>query len=62
MEEKPEIYCLKCEKLLHRSVCVVEDAGLVTIDFTYLSKYYGGFRAKSYICDDCFEKNPKLFL
>lgn len=59
--EKKEINCLKCEKILHQSVCVVEDAALVTIDFTYMSKY-AGIQNKAYLCEDCYANNSHLFV
>jgi hypothetical protein len=59
--EKVNVFCLKCEKQLHQTVCMVENAGLVTVDFTYVSKFYGGLQAKGYICDECYENNSHLF-
>jgi len=60
--EKSEIKCLKCEKTLNQSVCIVDDAALITVDFNYLSKYYGNMLSKAYICEECYSKNPHLFV
>lgn len=55
------LFCIKCETVLHQTVCVVDNAALVTIDFTYMSKY-PGVQLKAYICEKCVENNPHLFI
>ena len=50
--EKTNPKCIRCNKILTKTVCYVENAGLCTINFPMISEHYEkSFHA--YICDSC---------
>ena len=50
--ERPEPKCIKCEKTLHRSVCIVDHAGFSKVVYGMISAHYGS-TLSGYICDEC---------
>lgn len=53
--EKPKPVCIKCEKELHQSVCLVDNAGIGKFVYPMFSANYEKMYT-GYLCDECTAK------